>query len=75
MGRHRKAASLALATAVIGVVLSPIDFVKKLEDELGLGWSFQVRDLVMRPLPPSDVVIVNVDGSGRLALSLTKEES
>ena len=68
MGRHRKAASLALATAVIGVVLSPMKRVIELEDKLGLGWSFQVRDLVKPPLPPSNVVIVNADGSDRLAL-------
>ena len=68
MGRHRKAALLAFATALAGVLLSVFEFVRDLEATLGLGWSFHVRDLVKRPQPPANVVIVNADGSGSLAL-------
>lgn len=67
-GRFRPIVLLGLAAGVLGVGLSMLPSVLRLEEQAGLAWLFRVRG----PLdPPPEVAVVSIDGDSAAALGLT----
>jgi adenylate cyclase len=67
MRRHIMAASIALATAVAGLLFTAVPPVSELEDSLGLRWLFQRRGHIP---PPPNVIVVDIDDATAARLGL-----
>lgn len=63
----RRVASLGICIGLLGVVLSAIPAVLRVEEALGLGWLFALRGPIE---PPSEVVIVGISAESARTLGL-----
>lgn len=69
MSRWLKAAVVGLSIGLIGIGLALTQLGAKLEEQIGLTWLFKVRGAIA---PPSDVVVIAIDGRTGNKLGLPK---